>query len=254
MIKAKYTQLIDDYRDGKLTDSERLEFENSLNTDSQLAHEFNLHKDLDTILSDQKLIDFRATLIDAQHDYNKSQRPIPKIVRLAKKYRYAAASVILLLMIVGSILIMNPRHYTNERLFQMYYKSGDAIGITRSGNVNTVEAIMKFHDGDYQGACKLFNDVLKENAANIAIRYYYGIASIEVQNYDRAIKQFTEIIDNDDNLYIEYAQWYLGLTYLISGQSDKALNQISAIASDLNHYYNDEAKDLYDKIKKASNK
>ncbi len=254
MIRAKYTKLIDDYRDDNLTFSEKQEFERALKNNQQFNDELNLHIDLDDALADEQIVDFRATLIDAQHDYNKSQKHKPNVIKMYRKYRYAVASVVLLLMIVGSIMIINPRNYSNEKLFQMYYKRGDAIGITRSGDANVVDAVMKFHEGDYQNACTLFGELLKEDASNIAVRYYYGIASIETQNYDRAIQQFRDVIEDDNNLYVEYAQWYLGLAYLINKEDDKALTQIKAIASNPNHFYSDEASKLYDKIKKAENK
>ena len=50
MIKAKYIQKIDDYRDGKLTGSDRHEFENALKTDPQLTHFMSLGEECQKIL------------------------------------------------------------------------------------------------------------------------------------------------------------------------------------------------------------
>ena len=254
MIKAKYTEIIDEYLEGSLSDSERDDFENALHTDKDIEQEFELHKDLDRILSDQKVVDFRSTLMDAQQEYKRSQKRVPKIVKMARKYRYAAASVVLLLMIVGSILVISPRSYSNEQLFHKYYKPGDAVGITRSGNVNVVDAIMKFHNGDYRAACDLFGDILKLDPSNVALMYYYGIASIEIQEYDLAAEMFNKIINNGNNLYIEYAQWYLGLTYLVKGENDNAISRIDAIVADPQHHYHKDAAELSERLKKSIKK
>lgn len=250
MIKSKYTQLIDDYLEGVMTSNEKSAFEKELKNNQELNQEFELHKDLNQVIADEKVLDFRAILIDVQNDHNNEQKSKPKVFKIFRKYRYAAASVILLLLIIGSILILNPRNYSNEKLFNMYYKPGDAIGITRSGNIDVVDAVMKFHNGDYENACSLFNEVLSEDGSNMAIRYYYGIASIEVHNYNLAIEQFQEIIKDNNNLYIEYAQWYLGLSYLANNQENEAMEQIGAIAADHKHFYKDDARKLYDRIKK----
>lgn len=254
MIKAKNTKEIDEYLEGSLTDSEKLDFEAALNTDPQLYKEFSLHNELDNVLSDQKTLDFRAILVESRRNYKRNQKTVPKVIKIARKYRYAAASVILLLMIVGSILILSPRNYSNEQLFHKYYKPGDAVGITRSGNVNVVDAIMKFHNGEYLSACNIFDDVLQQDVNNQALRYYYGISCIEVKDYEKAEKLFKEIIDDGNNLYIEYAQWYLGLTYLVEGQNEKAIDQFNSIAENSEHYYNKDARELSEKIENSIKK
>ena len=50
MIKAKDIQRIDDYRDGKLSGTERYKFESALETDPQLKHFLSLGEECQKIL------------------------------------------------------------------------------------------------------------------------------------------------------------------------------------------------------------
>ena len=50
MIESKDIQMIDAYRDGKLTNSERLQFENELKTNPELSHFLRLGEEIQKIL------------------------------------------------------------------------------------------------------------------------------------------------------------------------------------------------------------
>jgi anti-sigma factor RsiW len=50
MIEAKDIQILDDYRDGRLSDKERQKFENALKNDPELNHFLKLGDDIQRIL------------------------------------------------------------------------------------------------------------------------------------------------------------------------------------------------------------
>ena len=93
-----------------------------------------------------------------------------------------------------------------------------------------------------------FKKIIDKDASNIAVKFYYGISNIEIHNYANAITAFNEIIRQNDNLYIEHAEWYLGLCYLKSNQKDKALDQFLAVASNPDNYHQKEARAILDKM------
>ena len=167
--------------------------------------------------------------------------------------RYAAvAAVILLLVVSGLVYFIQPGQYTNERLFKMYYKTEDAVGISRSGNGNIVEAIMKYHEKDYFTALRLFDDILKNDPTNYAIRYYCGISYIETGSYENAVAMLESVMEQNENLYIEYAQWYCSLAYLAKGDQDSAKAGFKAIADNSDHYYKDQASSILIKMEEGA--
>jgi tetratricopeptide (TPR) repeat protein len=250
MNKVKYTEWIDSYVGNELDEAGLKSFEMELSINHDLALEFNLEKDLEKVLSQQDLLDFRAKCILAQNELNLSGRKFVKVVQFTRKYWYAAASLLLIALVAGSLILINPGGYSPEKLFKMYYKSGETIGVSRSGNGNMVEALLFFSKNDFQAANGLFNKILANDPKNFAVMYYSGISNIEMENYSKAIQMFESIIQDGDNLYIENAEWYLGLSHLIAGNADQASKIFESIASTPDHYYAKDAKSILEKIKK----
>jgi len=250
MNRIKYTELIDSYVEGEMDQESRKQFEAELSVNEDLAREYNLELDLSKALLQDDLIDFRAKCLDAQQELNLSEKKLSKVVKITRKYWYAAASMLLIGLIVGGFMVFSPGSYSTEKLFRMYYKSDETI-VTRSGNVNIAEALKCFAQSDYVTAEGLFTKILAEEQDNFAVMYYSGISNIELKNYPEAIQRFDNIIKNGDNLYIENAEWYLGLTYLAAGDVEHAESIFGVIASKTDHYYFDEAKGILEKIGKG---
>jgi tetratricopeptide (TPR) repeat protein len=247
MNRAKYSVLVENYLDGSLDEVQQKKFEAELQVNQTLAMEFRLEKDLERILTKEEMMDFRVKCITAQEEFNAGRLKSTRVLQLARKYWYAAAAFILVLVVVGGLFLLQPGGYSNEKLFKMYYKTGE-IGISRSGNADLIQALLKYHDKDYQSAITLFDEILDKDPNNFAIRYYDGISSIEVKDYNKAIKMFQGIIDNGENLYIEYAQWYLGLTYLVNGQTNDASKIFREIADNPNHVHQKDAQSILQKV------
>jgi tetratricopeptide (TPR) repeat protein len=250
MSKVRYTELIDSYVENELDASARKSFEMELSVNHDLALEYNLEKDLEKILSQQDLLDFRAKCILAQNELNLSGRKFVRVVQFTRKYWYAAASLLLIALVAGSLILINPGGYSPAKLFKMYYKSGETIGVSRSGNGNMVEALLYFSKRDYQAADGLFDKILVSDPRNFAVMYYSGISNIEIKNYPKAIQMFESIIQDRDNLYVENAEWYLGLSNLVAGNVDRANKIFESIAASSDNYYAKDATSILDKIKK----
>jgi TolA-binding protein len=70
----------------------------------------------------------------------------------------------------------------------------------------------------------------------------HGMANMEVNNYPVASGSFTRVIEHNDNLYLEDAAWYLGLCYMMTGETDKAAKQFIAISKSKSRYSKEAAK------------
>lgn len=250
MSKVKYTEWIDSYIGNELDEADMKSFETELSINHDLALEYHLEKDLEKILIQNDLLDFRAKCILAQNELILSGRKFVKVVQFTRKYWYAAASLLLIALVAGSLILINPGGYSPEKLFKMYYKSGETIGVSRSGSGNMVEALLYFSKNDFQAAGDLFDKILVNDPKNFAVMYYSGISNIEIKNYSKAIQMFESIIHDRDNLYIENAEWYLGLSNLVAGNVDQANNIFESIGSNSDHYYSKDAKSILEKIKK----
>ncbi|MBE0666353.1 MAG: hypothetical protein IH593_01645 [Bacteroidales bacterium] len=72
--------------------------------------------------------------------------------------------------------------------------------------------------------------------------FMHGMANMEVKNYPAASGSFTKVLQQNDNLYLEDAAWYLGLCYMMNEQTDKALRQFELIAASRSRYNKDAKK------------
>lgn len=251
MNRVRYTEWIDSYVEGELDNAGMKKFETELSVNHDLALEFRLEKDLVSALDQEDLLDFRSKCISAQQEMNLSSKKFVKVVQFTRRYWYAAASVFLIAMITGGLLLLNPGGYSAEKLFKMYYKSGETVGVSRSGNANMVEALRYFTKNDFLSAESLFDEILVNDPQNYAVMYYSGISNIEIKNFPKAIHMFETIIQDGDNLYTENAEWYLGLSQLAAGQIEQAERNFLVIASTPGHYYAKDATSILEKIKKS---
>lgn len=251
MNRVKYTEWIDAYVDNELDPAGKAEFEAALKSDGDLALEYSMEQDMEKILMDADLLDFRAKCIIAQNEQKNSTKRLAGMIQLTRKYWYAAASVILIAFIAGALLLLHPGEYSGEKLFKLYYKSGETIGISRTGSVNVAEALLYFGRRDYLKADKLFEQILVNDPGNYAVMYYAGISNIELKNFPRAIQMFEIILQDNNNLYTELAEWYLGLSYLAMEETEQAASIIENIANLPGHLYAQEAASLTGKLVKS---
>ncbi len=76
----------------------------------------------------------------------------------------------------------------------------------------------------------------------------YGVSNYEEENYPEAKQSFTKVIDNNNNLFLEDAQWYLALCYLKTDEKEKAIDQLNFIKKS-ESIYRDDARKILRKMK-----
>lgn len=249
MIKrTTYSQRIESYRSGFLTESEKLKFEQELAVNPRLKEEFEFEIELDASLMQEDVIDLRRKMRHVINEEKARARNFGKR-SLHSHWYLVAASVTFLILVVGALRLMNPVKYSDETIFEMYYTGESAHNVTRSGSNSNDEAMIKYHEGDFNGALLLFNEILDKDADNIYIRYYAGLASIETKQIERAINEFSFIVKNHNNLFAENAEWYLALSYLRNSQTKEAKEILEKITQTTTNPHQKEARQILKRIK-----
>jgi tetratricopeptide (TPR) repeat protein len=245
--QLKHSASIEQYLANEMAPPERNAFRKELQSNPDLADELKFSQTIDSALMRDDIIDLRRKLLTAIHSSRPAEKEVPVIRMNTRKWWYAAASMLVLCAVTATLYLQMPRNTTTDSLFTQYYTSENIVDLTR-GDENIVDAVVKFQQKDFRTASVLFKNILEKDNSNIAVWFYYGISSIETQNYINAINAFTNIIENNDNLYIEHAEWYLGLCYLKNNQKQKAVEKFTVIASDPENFHNQEAKDVLEKL------
>ncbi len=245
--KFKHSASVEQYLANEMAPSERTAFRKELKSNPELAAELKLSQSIDSALMRDDIIEMRQKLIAVIHAGHVVKAEVPVVRLQTRRWWYAAASLVALLAVSATLYLQTPRTISNDALFTEYYNSDNIVDQTRSDQ-NIVEAVIKFQQKDYAAASVLFKSILDKDNSNIAVWFYYGISNIETKNYDNSIKAFTTIINQDDNLYIEHAEWYLGLCYLKNNQKDKAITQFALVASNPDNFHRQEAKNILEKL------
>ena len=103
-------------------------------------------------------------------------------------------------------------------------------------------AIASYTAKDYDKAISYLEQVILEEQGDMESVFMHGMANMEVSNYPVASGSFSRVIEHNDNLYLEDAAWYLGLCYMMTGETDKAVKQFSDISKSKSRYSKEAAK------------
>ncbi|MBK7215340.1 MAG: tetratricopeptide repeat protein [Bacteroidales bacterium] len=244
----KYSASVEQYLSNEMVQSEKQLFERETASNPGLAQELKFSRTIDDALRQDDIIDLRMKLLSAYRENRKEKAEVPVVRMQFRKVWYAAASIIILAAIGSTILFRSMGTDSNERLFKQYYSPENLINVTRSGDANIVEAVMQFQEKNYPVAAKLFKQILSSDKDNFAGWFFYGISCIETENYVDAEKAFNTIIVDDQNLYTEHAEWYLGLCFLKSNQTVKAREQLTKISTNPENIHRMDARHLLEKL------
>jgi tetratricopeptide (TPR) repeat protein len=108
-------------------------------------------------------------------------------------------------------------------------------------------ALTAYQKEDYEKALTLFEEVLELDQSRMETNLMTGVSNMELDEYEEASNSFRKVINHNDNLFIEQAEWYIGFCYIKTENTDKAIEQFAKIASG-NSLNKDKAKKILRKI------
>ncbi len=240
---------IDQYLHEELEAEKLSLFEEELSTNPALAAEIAMYREVDLALEEKEIMALRSTLETiGKETRRENQRairmPISRVGIVS-----IAASLILLLSIGG---ILTQRTTSENDLYTKYYQPYQGTGTVRSGNTTMDQtltiALQKFNAREYESALELFRQVTTNDAGNQVGHFYSGVSYQETGRFGKAIEEYEIVVKDRDNLFMEQAEWYIGLCYLQTQERKKAYRQMERIAKS-NSYYNRKAEAVLRKLK-----
>lgn len=240
-----YSEFIERYLDGEMGGQELVWFEKELDSNEALQKEVRLRKKVNQAIGDEHFMNYSKELEEAYAAFSNSGDN-----QNGKRRKYIVSGSVLISVITAFILILSltGKQYTNQKIFERYYKPYEPGVTFRSagGEVNSDLAMaMKYYESEnYSEALKLFEKVLKTEPDRIGLNFYSGISQMEVKEYTDAGKSFDKVIQDRYNMFIEQAEWYLGLCYIITNQDTKAVNLFEKISKEKGFYSKDATKIL----------
>lgn len=234
---------IEEYLDGQLSSGDSQEFKLLLDTNPDLELELSFRKELNEALRDKTFLEFRKMVNERTQSKGSTSATFSIKKDILRTWHLAAASFALILVVGGLWYILSNKPYSTERLVSKYYKPAGPILQFRSVEFNADDALKEafgfYKQNDFNNALKYFNSL--EN--QITAKFYSGICYIELEQFQKAISSFEYVINDKDNLFVEQADWYLGLIYLMNNQKNQAVDQFKKI-SNSDSYYSNQAEEI----------
>lgn len=210
-------------------------FEEELLENSGLANDLAFQKDLDRAIAESDVMALRTKLQQISIEEQEKNAELLGVASPKRKnlYWYAAASVIVAMIAISSLLSQSPK--SDQQLYSSYYQPYKAgSNVSRSATAATDQmdiAIREIDKGYYSLALTTLEKASNVDNDGFSISFYSGVALQELGQYKNAIHSFSEVVRHGDNLLVEQSEWYIGLCYLRIEERDKALRQFRNIVA-----------------------
>lgn len=214
MKTIDFSYFIERYNAGEMSDEEKKWFQKELTGNDKLRNEVNLRKSTDEVLKHQDIISLRDKLSVIE---KRSKESIAN--RKSKKAALAKyAALVAGLILVGSVTLFQSKNISNDEVMSRYYERYEPTTTLRSGNYEAdndfSQAVVLYKSNDYFNAALLFSKVLESSPNYMQSQFLHGVSKFEVEQYPDAERSLSSVINDNDNYFIENAQWYLALCYV----------------------------------------
>lgn len=244
MKTIDFSYFIERYNAGEMNETEKLWFEKELEGNRDLRDEVVLRKSTDRVLEDMDSMILRNKL----RDIEKKRSERISVPHSGKNLIFRNAAVFAGFLMIASYFIFNGNSLSDDEIFNRYYKSYEITTASRSAegitNSDYIMAMEYYNVHDYRNAALYFNKVLINDPKYIESTMLKGVSNFEGKNYPEAQISFSEVIEDNNNLFIEDARWYLALCHIKTNDMDKAVNQLKLIGKSESIYSRDARKIL----------
>ena len=208
-----------------------------------LTKDIGFQQEMFEAIKDDKKREIRKVL-NQIHLKNESRKTINIY---SWKLQAIAAAVVILFVSGGLIGDFYSNTPLNQSLYSNYFNPDNAVLSVRS--LETVDSKLQegmyyFGQGEYVTAISNF----QSEADNMLGKLYTGFSYMKLEEYEKAEALFVAIIADEDNLFLDQAEWNLGLCYLVNTQEEEAEELFAKIA-DGNTVYAKNANKILEELK-----
>jgi len=244
-----YSEFIERYLKGEMAPEEKIWFEKEIEGNQLLKNDIRLWNKVDNVLSNKELILLKAQLNQIHEEiYHATEKGKGAIRKIYQRVYYSAG--VLVVAVLMFALYLTNRNFTNEKLVELYYQPevGSVTYRSAEGVQDKMSQAMELYNSkEYKLAIDIFEQILAEDNNKPGVNLYSGIAHMELNKYGIASDRFLNVLSNKPNPFVESAQWYLGMCYLIVDNRAAAEKYFKELAYN-DSYYSKNAKKILRRI------
>jgi tetratricopeptide (TPR) repeat protein len=238
----------------ELDDEIRDSLANEIYENDDLRAELNLIRELDEALAEKDILKLRDELrsLSVEMSVTEEKSIIPFNNSAIGLKRLASVAAVLL-MILGSSLMIRFLATPSGSLSDLYNDSPIAVTSFRSAVPDVSSQLSSgfelYNNNDFNGALNYFRKVLEVDNDNPAALFYSGASHQNLDEFGKAVKEYKNVIEHNDNIFVEQAEWYMGLCLIQLNEKQKAMAVLEAIIS-RDGFYQEKAEVLLKKLKR----
>ncbi|MBK8553032.1 MAG: tetratricopeptide repeat protein [Ignavibacteria bacterium] len=121
-----------------------------------------------------------------------------------------------------------------SEIFDLFFYPFENIVTSRSGgdkNEILLKAMSYYSEGNYKKASGIFRKLMKKEPDNLLIYFYCGICELALNKAVSSRKFLNKVVTEDKEILNELAGWYLGLSYLKTGNVKSARKIFQGLTS-----------------------
>jgi hypothetical protein len=226
-------QILIDYLDNQLSTEEAVQVENMVKKDIRVASELAYLKlALETVRLDainEKVSAMRQSYNKAE---NGAENPAPAIIRSMYKISMRIAAIIVLF--IGIAIIYK---YISVDSLAVYNKqfTGYELSNTRGQEIHDAE-VEAYQNKNWNGVIAVYN--AENNQSNRSV-FLAAMAEMQLNQFPQAVTLFENILNtkSGDNSFLEEAEYYVSLAYLMNHEENKSIQMLDKIKADTGHTY-----------------
>jgi tetratricopeptide (TPR) repeat protein len=245
---------VEAFLNGELPENERDAFITEMEENNDLKAEVNLSKNISFAFAEKDIHHLRNELeLIAKEVNQQSTKSFILLPEKNKRMRRNGTYAAVLLVLLGFSSVIWQSHNKETKIYDAYFKAPVAVSTFRSGEEMKNEDLNKgfelYNKSEYASALPYFDNVLKTDAINPIAHYWAGLTNRQIRHYPVALHHFQEIINHNDNLFIEQAEWFSILCILKMSGKENIGTPLEAVISRKGYYYK-EALNLRSKLLK----
>jgi tetratricopeptide (TPR) repeat protein len=247
-------QQIEDFIDGVLDEEEFKMFTTEFNENSGLRAEVALRKNVNNSIGEKEIFSLRNKLQEVKKDVEskeiKSIIPETKIHQM-HWLRTGVAVAVILFAIAG---LLRNDFGSSDKIYNNYYQTPEwAPQRSVSADIGILQqANNYFITGEFEKALSLYDLAINQNEEKFVFQFYKAASLQNLEKYEEAIPEYSQVISHGDNMFVEEAEWYKALCYLKLDKKEIAQKQLKAII-DKNGYFATDARAILRKTRFSIN-
>ncbi|WP_192348340.1 hypothetical protein [Algoriphagus sp. Y33] len=223
-------ELLDRFFKGKLTEEEKLRFENLLQSDENLREEFEFQQTAREAIVRNKHRELKDYLQEVDQELD-SKSKTGKILPWIPLWKIAAGFVLVLGATFLFLKLNDSKTDSKDPdSFLAYYNAYPNVvsPITRGEEFNPEDqekaAFIAYESKNYRLSDSLFTSILPYQTDYV--HFYKGISKFELGQYDSAIHYFDNYLYSDGIQLRDQAKWYMALSFLVKGDTIKGKEEM----------------------------